>query len=179
MGRYALLLRGVNVGTKNSLPMADLRSLLEECGCTEVSTYIQSGNAALTTALTKTELTKSVGTALERRMRRPVATTVRTRKELERIVAGNPFEDVATTPRYLCVTFLSEPLAAEARAALDAADFGDELYHVSRHEIYTWHPRGQARSALAEALAKLPLRGTMTTRNWTTVLALHAMLDPD
>ena len=51
MTRYALLLRGVNVGTKNSLPMAELRGMLEEIGCTGVRTYVQSGNAVFATRL--------------------------------------------------------------------------------------------------------------------------------
>ena len=179
LNRYALLLRGINVGTKNSLPMADLRALLEQLGCTEVSTYIQSGNVVLSTALKQPELTEAIGKALERRMGRPIATTLRTRAQFERIVAANPFADVATTPKYLCVTFLSEKLAADSSAALAAADFGDELWHASGHEIYTWHPRGQGRSPLADALAKLPQAKAMTTRNWNTVLKLLEMLERD
>ncbi len=175
-GRYALLLRGVNVGTKNSLPMADLRALLETVGSTDVSTYIQSGNAVLTSVLEEGELTEAIDRALERRMGRPIATTLRTRAELEEIVAANPFESLAANPKNLCVTFLSEPPAAEALAALEAADFGEELWHASGREIYTWHPRGQGRSILAGALTKLPQSGTMTTRNWNTVLRLLEML---
>ena len=49
MTRYALLLRGVNVGTKNSLPMAELRAMLTKLGCTGVQTYVQSGNAVFAT----------------------------------------------------------------------------------------------------------------------------------
>ena len=45
MSRYVLLLRGVNVGTKNSLPMSELRCMLTKLGCAEVRTYVQSGNA--------------------------------------------------------------------------------------------------------------------------------------
>jgi uncharacterized protein (DUF1697 family) len=51
MTRYALLLRGVNVGTKNSLPMAALRAMLAELGCSDVETYVQSGNAVFGTKL--------------------------------------------------------------------------------------------------------------------------------
>jgi len=57
MTRYALLLRGVNVGTKNSLPMAELRAMLKNVGCTDVQTYVQSGNAVFGTKLGTAELT--------------------------------------------------------------------------------------------------------------------------
>jgi uncharacterized protein (DUF1697 family) len=59
MTRYALLLRGVNVGTKNSLPMAELRAMLTKVGCTDVQTYVQSGNAGFGTKLAEAALTGS------------------------------------------------------------------------------------------------------------------------
>ena len=52
---YALLLRGINVGTKNSLPMAELRAMLEAIGCADVRTYVQSGNAVFGTTLGEEE----------------------------------------------------------------------------------------------------------------------------
>ena len=112
-------------------------------------------------------------------MGRPIGTTLRTRSQFEKIVAANPFDDAPATRKFLCVTFLSEPLAARALATLKAIDFGDEEYHVSGRQIYTWYPHGQARSELAEALGKLPQKGTLTTRNWNTVLKLLDLLSRD
>jgi uncharacterized protein (DUF1697 family) len=66
MTRYALLLRGVNVGAKNSLPMAELRAMLTKIGCTGVQTYVQSGNAVFGTKLAEVALTKEIEHALER-----------------------------------------------------------------------------------------------------------------
>ncbi|HET9956116.1 MAG TPA: DUF1697 domain-containing protein, partial [Polyangiaceae bacterium] len=77
MTRYALLLRGVNVGTKNSLPMAELRSMLTKLGCADVQTYVQSGNAVFSTQLRQAALTHAVESALEGYMGRPIATTLR------------------------------------------------------------------------------------------------------
>src|SRR5262245_60431726 len=105
--RYALLLRGVNVGTKNSLPMAELRHMLAKLGCEGVQTYVQSGNAVCDTKLAEAALTKAIEHALAQYMGRPIATTLRTRDQLKAIVDGNPFAKVATKPAYLCVTFLS------------------------------------------------------------------------
>ncbi len=75
MRRYALLLRGVNVGTKNSLPMAELRSMLTKLGSTDVQTYVQSGNAVFATKLGAVALTEAIEKSLERYMGRPIATT--------------------------------------------------------------------------------------------------------
>jgi uncharacterized protein (DUF1697 family) len=176
MSRYALLLRGVNVGTKNSLPMAELRSMLEKIGCVDVETYVQSGNAVLSTKLGAAALTKGIEKALERTMGRPIATTLRTQGQLAAIVDAKPFGAVAANPAYLCVTFLSDPPTKAEVAPLHAQDFKPELFYIKGTEIYTWHPSGQARSPLAAALGKLPLRGAVTTRNWNTVLKLLDML---
>lgn len=176
MTRYALLLRGVNVGTKNSLPMAELKKMLDKAGCANVRTYIQSGNAVFDTALGAAALRAKVERVLERFIGRPIAVTLRTRKELEAIVRKNPFSRVAKTPKYLCVTFLSQAPTREEVAPLHAQDFEPELFRVAGKEIYAWHPNGQARSALAAALNKLSLRGAVTTRNWNTVLELLSML---
>ena len=173
---YALLLRGINVGTKNSLPMAELRAMLEAIGCTNVRTYVQSGNAVFGTTLSEEELTRRIEEALEEYMGRPIATTLRTEKELQKIVDGEPFGAIFTKPAYFCVTFLShEPTEVEV-APLHAADWGAELFEIAGRDIYTWHPEGQGRSPLAGALGKLKLRGAVTTRNWNTVQKLLAML---
>jgi uncharacterized protein (DUF1697 family) len=170
------LLRGVNVGSKNSLPMTELRTMLAKAGCTDVQTYLQSGNAVFATTLDAAGLTRSIEAALERYMGRRIATTLRTYTQMKAIVEANPFETVATTPANLCVTFLSRAPARSAIASLHAHDFGPELFRVAAREIYAWYPNGQGRSPLAAALGKLPLRGAVTTRNWNTVLKLLDML---
>jgi uncharacterized protein (DUF1697 family) len=176
MTRYALLLRGVNVGTKNSLPMSELRTMLEKLGCTGVATYVQSGNAVFSTARGAAALTTAIEAALAKYMGRPIATTLRTRKQLAAIVAANPFAGVATQPSFLCVTFLSHAPTKPELAPLHAQDWAPDRVQVAGKEIYTWHPNGQARSPLAATLQKLRLRGAVTTRNWNTVTKLLALL---
>ena len=174
--RYALLIRGVNIGTKNSLPMAELRSMLDDMGCEDVQTYVQSGNAVFATKLEPVKLTKIIETALERYMGRPIATTLRTEKQMRAIVNGNPFGKIAANPSNLCVTFLANAPRKVELASLYAKNFSPELFHVSRTEIYSWHPNGQGKSPLCAAFEKLPLRGAVTRRNWNTVERLLRML---
>jgi uncharacterized protein (DUF1697 family) len=174
--RYVLLLRGVNVGANNSLPMADLRAMLAKIGCTDVITYVQSGNAVFTTQLGTAELTRAIEAPLARAMGRPIATTLRTQRQLDAIIAGNPFADVATNLAYLCVTFLAKPPPAPSLAPLRARAWTPELFDVRGKEIYTWHPSGQGKSPLAAALARLRLEGAVTTRNWNTVMKLRELL---
>ncbi len=177
MTRYALLLRGVNVGTKNSLPMAELRAMLTTIGCIGVETYVQSGNAVFGTKVAAARLTKAIEEALERYMGRPISTTLRTHEQMKAIVEANPFAKAATSLAYLCVTFLSKAPTASEVAPLHARSFEPELFQVAGREIYTWHPNGQGRSPLAGAIRELQLRGAVTTRNWNTVLKLMEMLE--
>jgi uncharacterized protein (DUF1697 family) len=176
MTQYALLLRGINVGTKNALPMADLRSILSKIGCLNVQTYIQSGNAVFDTKLTTAALVREIEAELKEYMGRPIATVLRNHAQMKAIIAANPFDHIATNHTHLCVSFLSQAPSKSELAPLDDADFMPERYKVIGQEIYTWHPNGQGRSPLAVALSKLRLRGTMTTRNWKTVTKLAEML---
>lgn len=177
MARFALLLRGVNVGRKNALRMADLRAMLETAGCTRVRTLLQSGNAVLNTRLGEAALARAVEAALARRMGRPIDTTLRTDRELRAVLDGIPFAREATDPARLCVTFLSrEPTASEV-APLLARGWGKERVQVAGREIYTWYPDGQGRSPLAAAIGKLRFQGTVTTRNWNTLEKLAAMME--
>lgn len=176
MAQYVLLLRGVNVGAKNSLPMSELRTMLTRIGCADVRTYVQSGNAVLGTELGAAELPRAIEGALERRMGRPIATTLRTRRQMQAIVDANPFAEVASNPAYLCVTFLSHAPTKSELAPILAQDWSPELVRAEGKELYTWHPNGQGRSPLAAAIGKAPLRGAVTTRNWRTVLNLLEML---
>lgn len=172
---YALFVRGINVGTKNSLPMAELRALLEEAGAREVRTYVQSGNAVFRTKLAEATLVKKSEALLSVRMGRPIAVTVRTATELAAVAAKNPWPKIATNGATLAVTFLGGPPPKAALAPLAQTDFSPELFTVRGREIYSWHPAGQGRSALAAAIAKLSLTGAVTTRNWNTVQKLATM----
>ncbi len=177
MSRYALLLRGVNVGTNNSLPMAELRAMLAALGCTGVETYVQSGNAVLETDLGEAELTRAIEARLGAYMGRPIATTLRTKAQVGAIVSQNPFGDLAERgPAKMCVTFLSHRPTRAELAPLRTVELGRDRFHVAGREIYTWHEDGQGKSELAARLVKLPLGGVKTTRNWNTVRKLLDML---
>ena len=173
MPTHVALLRGVNLG-KRRVSMAELKMLLEGLGYTDVSTYVQSGNAVLTTkkknesriaAELEAEITKAFGFA--------VSVIVRSRADLADVVKNNPFPDMTADPTKLHVTFLAEPLDP---ASLDhLADFGPEEFAARKREVYLSLPNGLGRSKLAVAVEKA-LRDSGTTRNWRTVTALLDMV---
>jgi uncharacterized protein (DUF1697 family) len=183
MRTHVALLRGVNVGGRNRLAMADLRAVAEAEGLTDVATYIQSGNLVFCTPGTGGA---AVADALERRIAadagvRP-AVVVLSREELEAVVAGNPYPDEAD-PKCLHVAFHRDELGDEGERALAAAlerarakGSRDEAT-VRGRLLYLRTPDGLGRSELAAQLTRAKSAAPAgTMRNWATVTKLLALL---
>src|SRR5947209_3781125 len=137
---YVALLRSVNLGRARRLPMADLRAWLIELGYAEVRTYLQSGNAVFASDRTPEELEREIAKRLGERLGFDVPCMIRTPGQLRRVVAGNPFLDVATDHARLAVAFLSGPPERSRLAALDPAAYEPELFQLAEREIYLWYP---------------------------------------
>jgi uncharacterized protein (DUF1697 family) len=178
--RYAVLLRGVNVGGNNKVPMARLRELAEELGYTDVATYVQSGNLVVSAAAKNgAEVERAVADAIRTDLGVDVAVVARNRKELAAVIAANPFGDIADDPKRLLVNFLTAQPAADAIAGLDRDEFLPERFEFGDRCMYQWFPDGVGRSTLATAPwdRRLGVRGT--SRNWRTVTTLLEMLDAE
>ena len=177
MTRQALLLRGVNLGSRNRVPMAELRAALEEAGFEDVSTYLQSGNVVLSSKAKPEQTARKVGGVIQKRFGLEIAVVARTGAQLARVVARNPLGDVATDPKRYQVSFLDGPLPAASERKLEDARVESEQFVVHGREIYAWHPAGVARSKLWAALAGQGLGVIATARNWTTVTKLLELLE--
>jgi uncharacterized protein (DUF1697 family) len=175
--RQALLLRGVNIGPRNRVPMAELRAALEEAGFEDVKTYLQSGNVLLSSKAKSEQTARKVERLIQEKFGLEIAVVTRTSAQLARIVARNPLGDVATDPKRYQVSFLDGPLPAESKRKLEQARIESERFVVHGREIYAWHPAGVARSKLWAALAGRGLGVTATARNWTTVTKLLELLE--
>ncbi len=173
-GRVALLLRGINVGGKNKLPMADVKGLLKALGAIEPVSYLQSGNVVCSS--TDPELHTKLSKAIANSAKLDVPVMRRTGAELAAVIAGNPFPEQAGRPKNLHVAFLTEApdcLSTELGtihfegAVLRHGD--DELVLADR-EIYLSYAANSRNSSLAAVLRKSKL--DFTARNWTTVCKL-------
>jgi uncharacterized protein (DUF1697 family) len=167
--RWVALLRGVNLGRDNKVPMAELRALLETAGYGSVRTYIASGNVLLDGPAKRAEL----GAALERLVADSfgVATTVILRKprELAATVAAHPFgADTSETH----IAFLSARPAKAAAARLTGVDPGADRAVLAGADVYLRLPRGVHGSRLSVARLESLLGVPATLRNWRTVAAL-------
>jgi uncharacterized protein (DUF1697 family) len=180
---HLALLRGINVGGRNRVAMADLRRVVAALGHTDVATYIQSGNVVFAGAGPDPA---AVAAALERviaaELGVPAAVVVLTRDELAAVVAGNPFP-AAEDPRRLHVTFTATEIDPGTAAAVAAEEQrarqrgGRDEVRVRGRVLYLHTPDGLGRSELAARLARTASGVVGTTRNWATVTALLAMLE--
>jgi len=172
-GAYVALLRGINVGGKNKLPMADLTAIFNGAGCTQVQTYIQSGNVVFSAPPGSTNrLPDLVATRIARRFGFVVPVVLRTGHELSRVAAGNPFLKSGAEAASLHVAFLADEPDRRLVAALDPNRSPGDSFKVRGREIYLCLPDGVARTRLTNDYFDSTLATTSTLRNWRTVLKL-------
>lgn len=170
---YVALLRGINVGGKNKLPMAGLVAIFVETGCADVQTYIQSGNVVFSaTPSTAKRIPQLVSKLIAERFGLRVPVVLRSADELRRVATGNPFLKSGTDTELLFVGFLADLPDQRRIAALDPGRSPGDSYKVRGREIYMCLPNGAARTKLTVGYFDSRLATTSTFRNWRTILKL-------
>lgn len=182
MRRYLALLRGINVGGRAKVAMADLRELAAGLGHAEVATYIQSGNLLFTSAdADATSLADTLEAEIAARLGVRPAVVVISASDLAQVIKDNPFPDEAN-PKCLHAVFRRDvvnsdgiaTVAAEVQRARDSGSRDDAV--VVGRTLYLRTPDGLGRSDLAARLARTSVQSVGTARNWATVTKLMAML---
>jgi uncharacterized protein (DUF1697 family) len=169
---YAALLRGVNLGARNRVRMPELRALVEELGCTDVGTYVQSGNVVFRSDRAAATLAKGIEQAIRSELGLDVTVVLRSRRQLERLVAANPFGRPKGKENTLYVTFLAAKPPPERARRLREESFEPERFELVGEDVYLFFPDGYGSSKLNNALMERRLGVGATTRNWRTVTAL-------
>ncbi|MCW3029875.1 MAG: hypothetical protein JWM66_8 [Solirubrobacterales bacterium] len=170
--RQIVLLRAVNVGGRNKLPMPALRAALEHAGMREVVSYVQSGNVVLDSDATPAELAERCERVIAREFALQLDVLARTRTELASIVERDPLGDVAVQEKLYQVTFCAQEPAKDAVDRIGARAEGGERLVADGREVFAWFPNGVGRSKLAARLGSRDLGVVATARNWTTVKKL-------
>ncbi|MCD2515193.1 DUF1697 domain-containing protein [Massilia sp. G4R7] len=172
---YVALLRGINVGRAKRVAMADLRQLVEGLGFTQVRSLLNSGNVVFQAEGTSAgAAAAAIEEALVLKLGVAARVFVLDSEELAAIVAANPLLDVADNHSRLMVFVLGDPDQRGRLAALAEQDWGCEQLALGERAAYVWCPEGVLDSAPALALGKQLGDGT-TSRNWSTLMKLHAM----
>jgi uncharacterized protein (DUF1697 family) len=170
---FVALMRGINVGGKNMVPMRELVAAFVDAGCLDVRTYIQSGNVIFRApAAVAARLPSRVEQAMADRFGFRVPVVTRTATELLAVTRNNPFLRPGTDPDALHVAFLAAVPGATAVAALDPGRSPPDRFSVRGRDIYLHCPNGLARTKLTNQYFDSKLATTSTVRNWRTVLKL-------
>lgn len=172
---HVALLRGVNLGERR-LPMTDLAAMFRDAGCSDVRTYIHSGNVVFRAGSTLARRAPGlVSQAIKVRFGFETPIVTRTAPQLEGVASHNPFLKAGADPKSLHVMFLMDRPGETRIAGLDPDRSPPDEFAVRGHEVYLLCPNGLGRSKLTTAYFDSKLRTVGTTRNWNTVLKLLEM----
>ncbi|MFK7923946.1 MAG: DUF1697 domain-containing protein [Bacteroidia bacterium] len=178
MKQYVALLRGINVGGHRKIKMAELRSMCEEIGLSEVQTYIQSGNIIFCSPLENAEtIATKIKDAILATFGHDVITFVIDKEAYERVIVDNPFEEREDPdPKKLHVCFLYEAVDASLETELQAVESKRDQVALRPKALYLYCPDGFGRTKYTDSVIKRILKTSGTTRNWRSVLKLQEML---
>jgi uncharacterized protein (DUF1697 family) len=169
------LMRGINVGGKNILPMRDLREILGELGCESVATYIQSGNVVFRSRRKSEGLARSISKAIEKRFGFAPFVLVMPAATFEGIADANPYAAKAAEPKHVHTLFLAGPANDADLQRMRERKSSTEEFTLTDAAVYLHAPDGIARSKLANEMER-HLGVSATARNQRTVEKLQAML---
>lgn len=165
-GVHVALLRGINVGGRTKVPMAELGSVMEDLGYGDVRTYIQSGNVVFSSA--KKPTAAAIEAALERAFGLDIRVMLRSAAEMARVVEASPYDDTSKVH----VAFLAK--APPATVSLEPDRHRPETFSLTGSEVYFHLPDGMGRAKAPDYVSR-QLKIPMTVRNWKTVSTLADM----
>lgn len=177
-GVVIVLLRAVNVGGNNKLPMAALRDALTAVGLKDVRTYIQSGNVVCTSKLKPGKVAALVEATIEAEFGLKVPTVALSSQELTQAIAQWPVPKGAPAKTLHCIVF-AKPVGAQQIAHIDAAveasqsTGSEDFAEVTGRFIYLYTPEGIGTSRFARQISNPKIGGT--ARNWNTANTLLEM----
>lgn len=180
MSWYIALLRGINVGGHNKIPMAELRELVVGLGWTEVSTYIQSGNLVFVADEgAERSLGKYLEEAIAARWNIEVPAVVRSLARWGEYAAGNPFREASEAePARVMLALARDAIAPDALGAITAKSGDTERVRQVADAIWIHFGSGAGRSKITPSVLDRSAGSPITMRNWRTVLALLKMTHP-
>lgn len=177
---YIALLRGINVGGKNIIKMADLKRVFESIELCEVKTYIQSGNVLFKSNEAEESLCNKIEHEIEAVFGIPVKVILRTSTELEQIISNCPFSKDEVTEaetlsevESLYVALLAHNPLKEKIEYIDVYRSESDIYHIVGRDVYLLFHHSIRNSKLANNLYKLNV--STTVRNWKTLSKLAVL----
>jgi uncharacterized protein (DUF1697 family) len=177
MNSWIVLLRGVNVGGKNIVPMKQLADMLLGLSCQNVQTYIQSGNVLLQHHESNSQtLSKQIAEQMEQSFGFKPQILLLTLAQFKSAAANNPFPVAESEPKTLHIFFLAEPTTVLTLEPLTVIKKESESFLLVGQVLYLHAPEGIGRSKLAAKVERI-LAVPTTARNWNTVGKLLSLAE--
>lgn len=176
MKSFIGLLRGINVGGHNKIPMLKLRALCAEIGWSKIQTYIQSGNLIFSASGKAAALEAELQHAVERRLGLSIPVIVRPAADWQTYIKTNPFLHACKTEPHLVMLCLSQnpPKPDAPKNLRERAANGERITQIG-DALWVHFPEGIARSKLSPSLLDRSIGSSVTARNWLTVLKLNEL----
>jgi uncharacterized protein (DUF1697 family) len=166
---WIALLRAINLGARNKVPMAELRQVFEKAGCESVRTYIQSGNVVF-------EHSKPDRAALEAAVAKAFGVqsviVLRTAKQVRSLLSSHPF---GTDTSKSHVAFLGKKPGRASLRSLAELDIAPDRFEAMGADVALHYPNGFSGAKLTAARLEKVLGVAATVRNWRTVARLAEM----
>lgn len=170
MTRLALLVRGINVGGKHKVVMAQFRQELTELELENVETYINSGNIFFDTSMPRTQLVERLQDFFKEHYPFIQHFSLLSQEDYE--------EELRTLPEWWYqkmarkdVLFYTEGLHVETVVEkVKTLQLLDEVLHFGKHGIF-WGKLSEetyAKTAYHKQLLKMTFYGNITIRNANT-----------
>ncbi|HEX9636216.1 MAG TPA: DUF1697 domain-containing protein [Acidobacteriota bacterium] len=178
MASFVALLRGINVGGKNIIRMADLKACFESQGFQGVATYIQSGNVVFKAGAAQARLVSQIEKALTAAFNYRASVVLRSARQMRDTVAGAPrgFGSEPAEFRY-DVLFLKDTLEPAAALKQVPVQPGVDRVFAGPGALYFSRLIAKASQSRLPRITALPIYQSMTIRNWNTTLALSKMAE--
>lgn len=167
MNTYIALLRGINVGGRNSLTMVELKAILEKLTLKNIRTYIQSGNVVFQS---KKKLAKSyqneIADAIDKAKGFRPSIILLTQNDFESAIEGNNFD--TSNGKILHLFFMQDAVTEVDTEKLNRLKADSEEFDFTDSVFYLYAPDGIGKSKLGRGIEKA-LGVPLTARNWNTV----------
>jgi len=177
MNRKIAILRGINVGGKRKILMADLRAMCEELGLQDVKTYIQSGNLIFISDKINSELENTLEKAITEKFGFDVPVIVRASEDLQTSIENNPFFEGDGNIDRLHLTFLKEKPTKENKEKILTYKYEPDQFKIDGKDVFIYCNGKYHQSKLTNDFFEKKLNTGATTRNWKTVLKLYKLIE--
>lgn len=181
MTRYVVLLRGINVGGKNPLSMAALKQELEELGCENVTTYINSGNVVLDSKKSAKALGAEIETVLPKKFKlhvEVIKVLALSAAAFKKVIADRPkgFGDEPTKYHSDAIFLMGDAKLKDALAVFTPKEGVDTIW-PGKGVIYSQRLSAERTKSRLNRIMSTPFYKSMTIRSWQTMLRLAEMVD--